>query len=72
MMYRSQKYRKLRKSLLEKHDYICQVCFKKKQKMTIHHIKHALDYPDLFYEPSNLLVVCNNCHKQKFHRTKKK
>lgn len=51
----------------EKFNYTCQHCQKYigpdyKRKLHSHHIKPAVDYPELAYEFDNLISLCPPCH----------
>ena len=39
----------------------CLICGSTK-KLESHHIKPISDYPELRYDPTNIMVVCNTCH----------
>ena len=77
--YVSPEWRKLRKEILKKDKYECQVC-KSKGKYTkantVHHVKHLEDYPELgieeYYQENgkqyrNLISVCKDCHENVCH-----
>ena len=34
------------------------------EAVTVHHIKHADEYPELFFDASNLISLCNACHNK--------
>ena len=46
---------------------MCQHCKrygKAVQATTVHHIKHADEYPELAYEDKNLVSLCEGCHNK--------
>jgi 5-methylcytosine-specific restriction enzyme A len=63
-MYQDTSWKKLRKWHIDTHPY-CEMCLKK-DKITkaflVHHIKPAMDFPELFLEPTNLESACLPCH----------
>lgn len=66
-------WKEIVKSILERDKYSCQECGgaqNTKNPLCVHHVKEWLTYPDLRFEPSNLLTLCWKCHwkKHKFHR----
>lgn len=67
--YNTTKWKKLRKSILERDNHICQRCLHKfeyieTEYLQVHHIQSRRDYPELSYEPSNLICVCRTCNLQ--------
>lgn len=64
--YKSYTWQKCRSTILERDDYLCQVCLRDKGEPTpadtVHHILHLKDRPDLALEESNLMSVCFDCH----------
>lgn len=61
--YYSTEYKEWRKSVFERDSYKCQECgsigF-----ITAHHIKSFAHYPDLRFELSNGLTLCEPCHSK--------
>ena len=56
---------KKRIAILERDHYSCQECRKKgfyKKAVTVHHIKHLRDVPELALTDSNLISLCADCH----------
>ena len=46
---------------------MCQQCKrygKAVQATTVHHIKHADEYPELAYDDKNLISLCEGCHNK--------
>lgn len=37
----------------------------------VHHIKERRDYPELAYDPDNLISLCFSCH-EKYHPDRRK
>lgn len=66
-IYRSRRWRKFRQSVMARDEYQCQECKRYgriKQAETVHHIKHADEAPELFYDMSNCVRVCKDCHNK--------
>ena len=53
---------RFRNEILKKKGY-CKNCNIKKE-LQIHHNKPAKLFPELFYDKSNIIVLCQNCHKK--------
>jgi endogenous inhibitor of DNA gyrase (YacG/DUF329 family) len=62
------KWAALREKILLR-DKVCHICGSDKQ-LVVHHIKPWKNYPDLRYEPSNLITWCRNCHNN-YHNPEK-
>ena len=65
--YNSRRWRHKRKEILRRDGYLCQHCKrygKQVQAVTVHHIKHADEYPELAYTNDNLESLCNACHNK--------
>ncbi|MDG4850525.1 HNH endonuclease [Peribacillus frigoritolerans] len=63
------RFRKLRKQILSRDGFQCQRCIKfnrhdhtTMENLEVHHIKSFRDFPELAYEPSNLITVCRYCN----------
>ena len=54
-------WNRVRKDVLERDKYRCQDCGNHKG-LCVHHIKPKAYFPDLTYEPSNLITLCKSCH----------
>ena len=67
-MYAKSIWRELNKSIMKRDNYTCQHCgyYRKdnKRKLVIHHIKSWAEYPELRFEPFNLITLCENCHRK--------
>jgi hypothetical protein len=57
-------YREWRTAVYERDGYTCQECGAK-GKIVAHHIKHWAHHPDLRFEVSNGLTLCQECHLKK-------
>lgn len=70
--YNSRRWKKKRKEILRRDGYLCQLCKrygKQTEAVTVHHIKHADEYPEFAFADDNLVSLCNACH-QKAHPEK--
>ena len=66
-------WKELAKFILKRDNYKCQKCgieHKNQNKLIVHHKKPWAKYPELRFEPSNLMVLCEECHKI-LHREKR-
>lgn len=64
----SPEYKSLIKSIYERDNYECQICWKRWWIMlNVHHIRTWDYYPELRMDPNNLVTLCEDCHK-KVHR----
>jgi len=61
------KYKKWRKKIYAKDNYICQNCFQKGKYLNAHHIKNYTGNKKLRFIKSNGITLCNICHT-KFHK----
>lgn len=61
--YYSMEYKAWRKAVFTRDNWTCQKCFSKEEKyVTAHHIKSFAKFPDLRFEVSNGLTLCELCH----------
>lgn len=67
----TKQYKDWRKSVYQRDDYICQICFKRGGSLEAHHIKSWAKYPELRFEVHNGQTLCKNCHKIETHGRKK-
>lgn len=71
--YAKAAWKELAKSILKRDCYLCRECGAKhtpETKLIVHHIKEWSKYPELRFEPENLITLCVNCHKKKHSRSK--
>lgn len=65
--YKSKKWAAKQKKILRRDGYECQLCKrygKVRTATTVHHIKHADEYPELAFTDSNLISLCAACHNK--------
>lgn len=65
--YNSRKWRQKAKRILHRDGYLCQECKKygrATEATTVHHIKHADEYPELAWDSANLISLCRGCHNK--------
>lgn len=60
---RSPQYYQWRKKVFERDGYTCQQCGST-QRLNGHHIKPILDYPELIFDTTNGITLCEQCHIQ--------
>jgi hypothetical protein len=63
----STEYKQWRKSVFERDDYTCQICFKKEEvsgKLNADHIKPFANFPELRFDINNGRTLCIDCHKE--------
>ena len=58
---------KVRSSIYVRDNYICRLCGKNSNKLTIHHILPVWARLDLVCEPDNLVTLCRSCHLKVNH-----
>jgi 5-methylcytosine-specific restriction endonuclease McrA len=59
-------YREWQNNVKKKNNFTCQKCNQLGGKLTSHHIRSFIEYPELRYEITNGITFCKKCHK-KFH-----
>ncbi len=64
------KYKEWRLRILQRDNYTCQSCHKKKKDLVAHHNYYFLVIPELRFSVKNGVTFCNNCHK-KLHKMNK-
>jgi hypothetical protein len=64
--FKDPRYIAWRTAVLERDDYVCQICGRKCMKhekgLAAHHIKPYAEFPELRYELSNGETLCRYCH----------
>lgn len=60
---RSEEYKNWRRSVFERDNYTCRSCGARGCRLNAHHIKAYAFFPDLRYEVTNGLTLCEICHK---------
>ena len=53
-----------RKKVFERDGYVCQQCFTKGNRLHAHHIQRFSEHPDLRFDVSNGITLCEKCHKE--------
>lgn len=73
--YKHKKHLQWREAVLRRAGYLCEECRKYGRTdrygnpvaaVTAHHIQHLKDRPDLAYDVTNGMALCNACHN-KYH-----
>lgn len=68
VFYKCKAWEKARLQALERDHYLCQPCYRDKQKITpaniVHHTEALEDRPDLALTLENLEVICSGCHNK--------
>ena len=59
---KSRDWENVRKSVMERDGYSCWLCGAT-GKMNVHHIKSYKEYPELRLDATNLVTLCEDCHK---------
>lgn len=66
--YKSKKWRHKREMILRRDGYQCQDCKRygrQREAVTVHHIQHLEDAPELALTSSNLVSLCAKCHNKR-------
>ena len=69
--YKTKKRKRVRKSVLMRDSYTCQESKrygKNVEAKVVHHIFPAKEYPDLFYNPNNLISLSVKAHNEMHDR----
>lgn len=56
-----------KKEFFSQNERVCICCGLEKRKMQIHHLESRNIRPDLIFDKNNLVIICENCHKD-FHK----
>ena len=65
--YKSKRWLRKRENILRRDKYLCQHCKRygrRREAVTVHHIKHFEEYPELALTDSNLISLCQACHNK--------
>ena len=63
-LYNTTLWKKIKKKLLQETPYCCKCGIGiKETKLQVHHIVAPLGNENLFYDESNCVVVCEQCHR---------
>lgn len=60
----SDEYKQLKKQVLKRDKYTCQICSQYGGKLEMDHIKEWCNYLELRFEITNCRILCKNCHKK--------
>lgn len=66
-IYKTKRWQRKRQYILKRDCYQCQECKKygrNTEATTVHHKKHAEEYPELAFKDDNLVSLCNQCHNK--------
>lgn len=69
--YARSAWKELAKKILKRDNYACKDCsigHVNGHKLIVHHIKEWSRFPELRFEPSNLITLCQDCHKKRHLR----
>lgn len=61
---KSLEYKKVMRNIMERDNYMCQLCGVRGYKLQVDHIKPFKAYPSLRLEPNNLRTLCELCHRK--------
>lgn len=64
LIRKSGKYKLWRTSIFERDSYTCQSCHISGVSLNAHHIKSFSNFPELRFELSNGLTLCERCHSK--------
>ncbi|MDE5884980.1 MAG: HNH endonuclease [Oscillospiraceae bacterium] len=66
--YKSSAWKRKRSLILKRDGYQCQDCKRYgriRQAVTVHHIQHLDEYPELAFQSDNLISLCAECHNKR-------
>lgn len=73
--YHTGAWKKKRKEILKRDHNSCKICRqngKYTKAVTVHHIKHLRDVPELALTDNNLISLCRECHEKQHPERHKK
>ena len=65
--YRTSAWKRKREKILRRDKYRCRECARygrMRQAVTVHHMKHLDEYPELAMAATNLVSLCESCHNK--------
>ena len=68
IFYKSAAWKKKRLLILRRDSYQCQDCKRYgriRQAVTVHHIQHLDECPELAFQSDNLISLCAECHNKR-------
>lgn len=66
-MYNSAEYNEWRLKVYRRDRFICQLCNQTSRKLEAHHIKKKKLFPELAFDVSNGITLCETCHREKIN-----
>ena len=66
-MYKSARWQKKKAHILKRDGYLCVNCKRygrQRERTHVHHIQHADERPDLWFDNDNLVSLCTACHNK--------
>jgi len=62
LLRNSKEIKILKRLILERDDFTCQICKQRGGKLDVDHIKSWALFPDLRFELTNMRTLCRSCH----------
>jgi len=62
-MHGSVEWKNWRKSVFQRDNYTCQVCYKRGVYLEAHHIKFSEEFPKVRFDINNGITFCRKCHR---------
>lgn len=53
----------VRQVVIRREDGLCAVCHRPHDRMNVHHILDRRAFPEIAFDPINLIALCPSCHK---------
>lgn len=57
----------LRQQIYKRDDFTCRLCYRRGGTLELHHIIPCYQDKTLFFEPTNLVTICADCHRTKIN-----